>query len=181
METKVTIRDAMTPNAKTIKSDATVADASKVMADFKIGGLIVKDNSVIEGIITESDIIRKVVSKNLKAANIKVKDVMTTKLITIGISDDLDKAAKIMAKNNIRRLPVMDNDNLAGIITSRDVIVLSPEHSTLLVENARIRFSAEYASVSGTGDCERCGNFADLIEFNGKFICEGCKADMEDE
>lgn len=181
METKVTIHDAMTPNVITIQSDASVTDASKIMAKFKIGGLIVKNNSLPEGIITESDIIRKVVSKDLNAAEVKVSEIMTNILITIDVYSDLDGAARMMAKNNIRRLPVMNGDNLAGIITSRDVIALSPEYSAILVENARMQSSAEYPNESESGECERCGNFADLIEVNGKFLCEKCKEDIGED
>ena len=180
METKVTIHDAMTPNVITIRSDASVTDASKVMADSKIGGLIVKDNSIPKGIITESDIIRKVVSKDLNAAEVNVSEIMTSELITIGISEDLDEAARIMAKNSIRRLPVMNGDILAGVITSRDVIALSPENSMLLVENARMQ-SSDYIINSEEGECERCGNFANLIETNGKYLCEKCREDIEGE
>ena len=181
METKVTIRDAMTPNVKTINADASVSDASKIMAGYKIGGLIVGNNSVPEGIITESDIIRKVVSNNLKAAEVNVKDVMTDDVITIEISKDLDEAARIMAKNSIRRLPVMNDGKLVGIITSRDVIALSPEYSTILIENAKLQPSLEYVDDMEEGECERCGNFADLTEINGRFLCEKCKEDIEEE
>lgn len=181
METKVTIHDAMTPNVKTIKPESTVSEASKIMTDFKIGGLIVENNSIPEGIITESDIIRKVVSKDLNAAEVKVKEIMTTGLINIEISKDLDEAARVMAKNSIRRLPVIKDGNLAGIITSRDVIALSPEYSAILVENARIQSSAEYHNGSEYGECEICGNVTDLIEIDGKFICDKCNEDMEEE
>ena len=181
METKVTIHDAMTPNVKTINADASVSDASKIMTGYKIGSLIVGNNSVLKGIITESDIIRKVVSNNLKAAEVKVKEVMTTGLITIEISKDLDEAARVMAKNSIRRLPVIKDGKLAGIITSRDVIALSPEYSTILIENARIQPTLEYENDLEEGECERCGNFADLIEINGKFLCEKCREDIGEE
>ena len=181
METKVTIHDAMTPKVKTIKPEASVTDASKIMTDFKIGGLIVENNSLLEGIITESDIIRKVVSKNLNAAEVKISEIMTTGLITIEISKDLDEAARIMAKNHIRRLPVINNDDLVGIITSRDVIALSPEYSTILIENAKINSSLEYESDLEEGECERCGNFAELKEISGKFLCEKCREDIEED
>ncbi len=182
METKVTVRDAMTPNVKTIKPKASVRDASKIMSGYKIGGLIVGNNSVPKGIITESDIIRKVVSNDLNAAEVTVDKIMTANLITIEINKDLDEAARLMAKHKIRRLPVMKDGALAGIITSRDVIALSPaEYSAILIENTHLQASAEYENGLEEGECERCGNFADLMEINGKFLCEKCREDVEEE
>ena len=78
------------------------------MTKFKIGSLIVKSNSEPEGLITESDIIRKVVSKDLKASNITIDEIMTRSLISIHPGCELNEAARIMAKNNIRRLPVVN-------------------------------------------------------------------------
>lgn len=83
-----------------------------------------------------------------------------------------------MAKNNIRRLPVVNEGTLVGILTSSDVLMVSPELTEILVEDARMRNQNE-RYVEGPypvpGVCEGCGNFMDdLVEVDGKFLCEDC-------
>ena len=81
MDTKVTVHDAMTSNVLTVGPQTNVADAALLMTRFKIGSLIVKSNSEPEGLITESDIISKVVSKDIKASDITIGEIMSKNLI----------------------------------------------------------------------------------------------------
>lgn len=178
MDTKVTVHDAMTSNVLTIDPKTSVADAAHLMAKYKIGSLIVKSNSEPEGLITESDIISKVVSKDLKASNIKVSEIMTKDLISISPGSELNEAARLMARSSIRRLPVVNNGKLVGILTSSDVLMVSPELTEILVEDARMQ-NQNNRFVQGPypvpGVCEGCGNFTDdLVEVDGEFLCEDC-------
>jgi CBS domain-containing protein len=182
MDTKVTVHDAMTSNVITADSNTTVADAAVLMSRFKIGSLVIKSETGPQGLITESDIITKVVSKNILASEITIGQIMTKNLILIDPGSELNQAARLMAKNNIRRLPVVNNGNLVGILTSTDVLMVSPELTELLVENARMENQSDYSdserSVPGT--CELCGNYVDYLDvFDGKFVCEECKEDLE--
>jgi CBS domain-containing protein len=184
MDTKVTVHDAMTSSVITADPNATVADAAVLMSRFKIGSLVIKSETEPEGLITESDIIEKVVSKNILASGITIGQVMTKNLIIIDPGSELNQAARMMAKNHIRRLPVVNNGNLVGILTSTDVLMVSPELTELLVENARMENQREYLdsvkSVPGT--CELCGNYVEYLDvFDGKFLCEECKEDLEGE
>lgn len=177
MDTKVTVHDAMTPNVLTVDQKTSVAEAAHLMTRFKIGCLIVKNHSNPEGLITESDIIRKVVSKDFKASEITIGEVMSKDLISINPGSELNEAARVMAKNNIRRLPVVINGMLVGILTSSDVLMVSPELTEILVEDARMQNQNSY--IDGLypvpGACEGCGNFMDdLVEVDGKYLCEDC-------
>jgi len=177
MDTKVTVHDAMTPNVLTVDPKTSVAEAAHLMAKFKIGCLIVKSNSEPEGLITESDIIRKVVSKDLKASEITIGELMSKNLISINPGSELNEAARIMAKSNIRRLPVVNEGVLVGILTSSDVLMVSPELTEILVEDARMQNQNDYMSGSYPvpGACEGCGNFMDdIVEVDGKYLCEDC-------
>jgi CBS domain-containing protein len=182
MDTNVTVHDAMTSNVLTVGPQTSVADAASWMSRFKIGCLVVKSNAEPEGLITESDIIRKVVSKDIRASKITIGEVMTKNLIKITPGSELNEAARLMAKNNIRRLPVVNNGALVGIITSSDVLMVSPELTEILVENARMENQAEYSEDEKVlpGVCEVCGNFMEYLdEIDGKFVCEECKEDLE--
>ncbi|HMK53809.1 MAG TPA: CBS domain-containing protein [Methanobacteriaceae archaeon] len=184
MDTKVTVHDAMTSKVITIDPKTSIAEAAEIMTDKDIGSLIIKSNSEPEGLITESDIIAKVVSKDLKASQITVGEIMTQNLIKIHPGSELNEAARVMAKNNIRRLPVVNNGVLVGILTSTDVIMVSPELTEILVENARMETPVDYSkdAESVPGSCEVCGNYIDYLdEVDGKFVCEECKEDLEGE
>lgn len=184
MDTKVTVHDAMTSNVITADPKTTVADAAVLMSRFKIGSLIIQSETEPEGLITESDIIEKVVSKNILASEITIGQIMTKNLILIDPGSELNQAARLMAKNNIRRLPVVNNDILVGILTSTDVLMVSPELTELLVENARMENQRNYSEFekSVPGTCEVCGNYVEYLDmFDGKFVCEECKEDLEGE
>jgi CBS domain-containing protein len=184
MDTKVTVHDAMTSSVITADPKTSVADAAVLMSRFKIGSLVIKSETEPEGLITESDIIEKVVSKNILASEITIGQIMTKNLIMIDPGSELNQAARLMAKNSIRRLPVVNNGMLVGILTSSDVLMVSPELTELLVENARMENQREYldSEKSVPGTCELCGNYVEYLDvFDGKFLCEECKEDLEGE
>ncbi|MBI5679697.1 MAG: CBS domain-containing protein [Methanobacterium sp.] len=182
MDPNVTVNDAMTTNVITVSPQSSVADAAYLMAQKEVGCLIVKQNDKPEGIITESDIINKVVANDIKASAIKIDDVMTKNLIKIDPGRELNEAARFMSKMNIRRLAVVQKGKLRGILTAKDIMVVSPELTEILVENARMEtqtdFNGEEPPVPGV--CETCGNFMEYLdEIDGKFVCEECKEDLE--
>ena len=182
METNVTVKDAMTSNVVTVKPENSVADAAFLMAQNELGCLIVKSNGEPEGIITESDIITKVVAKDIKSSEITVDEIMTKNLIKIDPGRALNEAARFMSKMDIRRLAVVEEGKLTGILTAKDIMTVSPELTEILVENARMVNEADYKSEESLvpGVCEACGNFIDyLIEIDGKFVCEDCKEELE--
>jgi CBS domain-containing protein len=184
MDTKVTVHDAMTLNVVTIDPKSSVADAALLMSSYKVGSLIVKSNAGPEGLITESDIIRKVVSKDIMASKATIGDIMTKNLIKIDPGSDLNEAARLMAKMSIRRLPVVKNGVLVGILTSTDVMAISPELTEILVESARMENPVGYSNEERPvpGVCEICGNFMEYLdEVDGKFVCDECKEEIKGE
>lgn len=104
-----------------IMSDQSLLDASKQMAECRIGALLVMDKGTLTGIITERDIVRSVA--NGKSCNdVRTKEVMTTNLIVSKSGDDLDYVMAVMIQNNIRHLPVVDEHGLIGMLSMRDVV-----------------------------------------------------------
>ncbi len=177
------VKEAMKANPITVKSDITVKDAAKIMKNKGIGNCIVVDNQPI-GIVTESDIIKKVVAEGLDAGKILIKDIMTTPVIVIDPYVDIEEAMKTMSKCKIRRLPVVEKGKLVGIITQRDVIYLSP----MLLELSR-----EWSSIDGgdethrkkqvfSGKCEDCGMLSTNLKiFDGRSLCEECSDGLKYE
>ena len=122
---RIIVKEAMKMNPVTVTPSDTVKHAASQMKKHNIGNCIVILEKPI-GIITESDIVRKVVSEGKHAEKTLIKDVMSTPLLIIDPYIDIEEAAKTMAKCNIRRLPVIENDTLIGIITEKDINRLSP-------------------------------------------------------
>ena len=102
----VIVREVMKTNPVTVKLKTTVQEAAELMKINGIGNCIVVDEKPI-GIVTESDILKKVVAENKKSSEVLVKDIMRTPLIVIDPYVDIEEAMKIMSKCNIRRLPVI--------------------------------------------------------------------------
>lgn len=126
-----------------VSSDTTVYNALVEMADKNIGAVLVIDNEKLSGIFSERDYARKIVLKGLHSDETLVKDVMTSKVITIDLEDKLEDAMQIMSDKHIRHLPVMDGQQLIGIISINDLV------STLINEQkAQIASLESYISGS---------------------------------
>lgn len=122
----MTIGDILTTKSQdviTITGDKTIHEAITVLVKHNIGALLVLDKKEkLLGIITERDILRESAERDRELRKTKVKDVMSTDLI-IGVpDDDISYTMGIMTNNRIRHLPVMDNDNIVGIVSLGDVV-----------------------------------------------------------
>lgn len=116
------VRDAMSTNIKTVRVDDNVLDAVKKMNKFRIGSILVLSGSRPVGIITERNILERVVEPGMDPLVVKAKDVMSSPLITIEPNVPLEEAAKIMIRRGIKKLPIIDGDRLVGIITATDLV-----------------------------------------------------------
>ena len=117
------VKEVMKKNIKTTTSDNTVFEAAQIMKTNNIGSLVVV-NDTLEGIITERDILNKVVAENKNPQQVKISDVMSTQVITIAPDRDMEEACDLMATHKIKRLPVVFGDEVVGIITSTDVVAI---------------------------------------------------------
>ncbi len=106
----------------TITSDATVLDALRIMAEKNIGSLVVMDGDDFKGIVTERDYSRKVILKGKNSTDTRVADIMSTDLPRVNPTDKIEYCMELMSNNNIRYLPVFENNRLTGIISMSDVV-----------------------------------------------------------
>lgn len=120
------VKDVMHKNVVVAKADATLKEASKVMTEYKIGSLIVLKDDKIVGIATESDIVRSV-SKGLDLESTALEDVMSKKVITIDPEKTIEDAVDLMVKHKIKKIPVVEEGNIKGIITATDIVVVEPK------------------------------------------------------
>jgi CBS domain-containing protein len=115
------VKDIMTKNVVTIESNRTAFDAAQIMVEKELGCVIVVVRAFPVGIITERDIVRRIVAKRASFDS-KVTDVMTKTLITVEPETSLKEAARIMSSNKIRRLPVLKQNKLVGIVVASDFV-----------------------------------------------------------
>ena len=132
------VRDVMARNIKTVKTDDTVLSAVQKMNKFDIGSVIVVSNGRPVGIITETNILRRIVEPRMDPETVWAKDIMSAPLISIEPTMALEEAAKIMAERRIKRLPVMDGDKLIGLLSSTDIVRANPTQIAILSELLRV-------------------------------------------
>lgn len=115
------VRDIMQKNVITIDQDKSALDAAKILSEKKISFLVVqKDNNPI-GVITERDIIQKISSLDEKPSEFLLRDIMTQKFKWVNPEEDIENAVQKMLNNNIRRILVLEEKKLAGVITQTDL------------------------------------------------------------
>lgn len=177
MKAEVVIREAMRVNPLICEPDVTIREVAQMMRKHRVGSSIVVSSDKPIGIITESDILKKVVAEGKDVNKVLVKDVMTSPLVSIDPYATLEDAMRVMNKHNIRRLPVMEKGKLVGIITEKDIFRISPALLEIRREWSMIESSKEEEKdFFLSGKCEGCGKFStDLVEVNGVFLCESCR------
>jgi CBS domain-containing protein len=114
--------EIMSTKVKTITLDKTAFDAACIMKRHDIGALPVLDDGKLVGILTESDIFKQVTAKNLMPKKIRVKALMTKKIISVQPTSKIHDINKLLTEYSIRRVPVLDNGKLVGIVSASDLI-----------------------------------------------------------
>lgn len=134
----IIVRDIMAKNIKTVKPDDSVHAAVLKMNKFDIGSVIVISSGRPVGIITETNIMRRVVESRMDPATVWAKDIMTSPLISIEENATVAEAAKIMSERKINRLPVINGSKLVGLISSTDIVKANPTQLGILEELLRV-------------------------------------------
>ncbi len=189
LRTRMLVKDAMSSPVVTTDEEVPSNRIAKLMEERDLGCVIVtnKDGKPL-GIITERDLVIRVLGKNLQPATVKAKDIMTAPLATIEPEATISDAARRMSRLDIRRLGVIYKGDLVGLISSKDILGVMPELIEIMLEKTRIENAggpevsneAEEAPLSGY--CDRCGAYSEnLRDANGQFLCEDCRVEVENE
>jgi len=133
----VLVRDVMSKDVRVVRPDTLVKEVVATMNKFNIGSIVVVQGSRPVGIITERDILRRIVEPCLAPEALRAREVMTSPAVTISGNASIDEAAKIMARKKIKRLLVMDSEKLAGILTFTDIVTQVPNMLEILEELVR--------------------------------------------
>lgn len=186
LRTRMLVKDVMSSPVITVSESETVDKVAQFMEMQRLGCIIVTDEDGRPlGIITERDLVTRVLAKNKLPSKLKAKDVMTAPLITITPDETLSNAARQMSRLNVRRLGVVYKGNLVGIISSKDVLAVTPELLETIQEKIRIESGNLEETVETppmAGYCDRCGQWSSrLREVEGEFICEDCRTESGGE
>jgi CBS domain-containing protein len=115
------IRDVMTPGPETIQADRPAAEAAKLMKQTDAGMIPVLDNGNLVGTVTDRDIAIRLVAEGKDPQSTMVREIATTDPVTVEPDRDLDEALQLMAKHQVRRLPVVEQGRLVGVLAQADV------------------------------------------------------------
>ncbi len=177
MKKEVIVKEAMKSNPVIVKPTITVLEAAKLMREKKIGNVIVVEKKQPTGILTESDILKKIVAEGKNANEILVKEIMSTPIIVTDPYIPVEEAMKTMGKCNIRRLPVVENGELIGIITHKDITRISPILNEIAREwyNIAKKDESHLRAQIFSGKCEDCSSLStNLKNVDGRLLCENC-------
>jgi CBS domain-containing protein len=129
------VRDAMTQNPRFVGPSETVTDAARVLTNENVGSVPVVDGDRLVGMLTDRDIVTRVVAEERDPSSTSVKDVASGKLVTAEANANLDDAMLLMARHQVRRLPVVEDGRLVGILAQADLAeTLGDKQTGRLVE-----------------------------------------------
>lgn len=181
------VKDVMSSPVITIQENESANKVALLMEKHKVGCIVVTaENERPIGIITERDLVTRIVARDLEPSKVTVKEIMSTPLIMIPPDETLNEAARRMSRLNIRRLGVMYKGELEGIISSKDILAIMPELIEIIQEKTRIEKQGISEEILErpplAGYCDNCRQWSDdLIEVEGNFLCEDCRLELERE
>ncbi len=133
----VSVRDIMSKAVKVVRPDTSMKEVVATMNKFSIGSIVVVQAEHPVGIITERDILRRLVEPCLAPETLRAREVMTSPVISISETASIDEAAQLMTKKRIKRLLVVNNGRLVGILTYTDIVTQVPKMLVILEELVR--------------------------------------------
>lgn len=116
------IRDVMTPNPRTISPDDSIQNAARVMRDEDTGVVPVVENGRAVGVVTDRDIVVRAVADGNQLSG-PVRDILSSRLVSVSPDMSTSEASELMSEHQVRRLPVVENDHLVGIVSIGDLAV----------------------------------------------------------
>src|SRR5512136_2599388 len=159
MKARVPVVEIMSATPVTITADASVAEAATIMRDREVGSLVVLEDSRPIGIVTERDVVTKVAAANRASEATSVRDIMTSPLLAVHPHQEVAQAAKVMAARKIRRLPVIREGKLVGMITENDIIRVWPQLIEVTREWDKTGLESQFAK-GVEGHCDACGVYS---------------------
>jgi CBS domain-containing protein len=181
----ILVADIMTRDPVSASPDDSLLVCAKKMVGKKVGSVLLIKKKRLVGIITQKDLLWAMIKKpSSEMSKIKAIDISKKKIATIKPMATIEEALNKMKKTKFERLPVLQDGELVGVITTKDILSFKPEFYPEMEEFEQIRDeqeklkrikSSQNKRIFGEGICEECGNKEFLYKINGALICESCK------
>ncbi len=180
MKDRIPVMDIMSREFCSLEPIVSVGDAAAKMVEKGAGCIIVSDEGHPVGIVTERDIVRKVVAQRKNPAAVQLRDIMSSPIVWVPEHTEILDVAKQMSKLKLRRMVVMKNGQPTGVLTVQNILYIAPHIIEITRELAAIERGPEglvsSAISQASGYCESCKVFSDMLEnVDGELICPECK------
>ena len=174
----IKVEEIMSRNPVIVSGELSVNEGAKLMKKRGVSTLLISEDDKILGIVTDRDLVTKVLAEGVDYNNVKLMDIMSSPVITIRRGESISSAAKIMTRRRIRKLPVVNGNKIVGILSENDIARISPDLIALVTEYSELHhkkgfknFTEEYT----VGKCELCGQYSlRLKRYNGMLVCPEC-------
>jgi CBS domain-containing protein len=178
----ITVKDIMSRPVLKVDVSYTVEAAGKLMAKARNDSILVVKKGKPIGIMTDSDLIKKVIAKNIKPSSIKIEKLMSTPLVSVEPETTVLEASRKMKRNNLKRLPVISNGILIGIISTTDIARTVPEMADILEFKLKTKDNIVEIKDTTSGICDSCENYSnELMIKEGQWLCEDCRQEIEED
>jgi signal-transduction protein with cAMP-binding, CBS, and nucleotidyltransferase domain len=184
LEKEISVYEVMNKAVIVMDIDSDIPSIAKEMASRNAGSVIITEDGKAKGIITERDLVKGIIAEDKKPSEVSASDIFSSPLITVEPTTSVIKASSVMLKANIKRLPVIDNDTIIGIVSNTDILMIAPGLNTILKDLIDMNREAllaipsieEVSEEFDTGICESCEVFSvDLKFIDGRYLCGKCR------
>lgn len=179
----ILVKEIMSKPAVTIDHNKTAKAAGQLMRKKRMGFLVVTKRGKAIGILSDADMINKIIVNGASAQKTKVKELMSSPLITISPEADVMDAIKKIKKSNIHRMPVVEKGKVVGVLSLSDIARSSPEMYYLLEYRKEMKkHPIVIREETTSGICDSCGNYSEHLKkmIDGQWMCETCKDENEE-
>ena len=168
----------MKKNVITADPNLSMADVAKIMTNNRVGSVVVMKNDKPVGIVTDDDLVT-IIAQGKSPRKVKIRDIPKKRrgLVVAGPDETVTDVAKKMIKNGIKRVPVIEKGKLLGMVSDKEILIVSPELIEILSEKLKIRVErvADPRTII-SGICENCEAYSDrLARVGGRWLCEECR------
>ena len=180
MKLDLKIGECMTVGVLTLTVDSSIQDAAQLLKKSRVGSVIVTNKGKAVGILTERDIVHKVVAEGKDSSKVPLKSIMSRPLKVIGVAQSIADAALALKANKVKRLPVVDKKGqLVGIVSEGDLMRVYPGMVDIMAESSELGPFQKEKHVY-TGVCEHCGLYSDELRMQaGRLYCDECMEEDE--
>lgn len=180
----ILVKEIMSKPAVIIDYNKTAKEAGQLMRKKRIGFLVATKRNKAVGIISDADLINKIIVGGKSPQRAKIKDLMSTPMIALSPEEDVMEAVRKIKKNNIHRMPVVDKGKVVGVLSLTDIARSSPEmHYLLEYRQEMKKHPIAIIEEETSGICESCDNYSEHLRkaIDGRWMCDMCRDEFVEE